>query len=537
MSPHRLTPQAVLQPIGSGAVPFTLERDGKFVIGRSSEADWVIADPTVSRAHARIEVSGEELVICDQGSRHGTQVNGRPLEAGERMPIRTGDVIAMGSWRCRVTSESSSTTLRTIADDGGSQIRAVSRDHLPGVARKRLDAIIDATRRLATATSVNQVSHELAASASAGVGKARTLVVRLGPDDECLVIAASPGSENLPISLSLLRAAENGPVVQLNGADPGRFGQSIGDLNIKTAICAPVLVGGLTECFLYLDSRVDEAALPEDAAAYCVALADLAGLAIERLRSSEMAERRRILEYDLNAARRSQELLLPPRTGAATGLEYAYSFTPGRHVAGDLFDVVEAGHGRTAFFLGDVSGKGAGAAVLMAAAQTHLRTLLITGAPLLDAVLSLNRYVYRHTDLNQFLTLFACVWDPASAIIELADAGHGYAVTAPPGHVPTLLRIEGSQPIGMQEQLDLEPISMPVSPGTRVILFSDGVPEQRDPGDAPFGCERVITGLNGSDSVVQDIERLTAALTAHAPGSFADDVTIASFRLEGIPSE
>jgi hypothetical protein len=91
-----------------------------------------------------------------------------------------------------------------------------------------------------------------------------------------------------------------------------------------------------------------------------------------------MAERHRQLQDDLNAARRAQELLSPPKQGRHGSVSYRFESIPGRVVAGDLFDVFPLDESRTAFFLGDVSGKGVGAAMLMAACQSQLRTKLLS---------------------------------------------------------------------------------------------------------------------------------------------------------------
>ena len=133
------------------------------------------------------------------------------------------------------------------------------------------------------------------------------------------------------------------------------------------------------DSLLYIDSRASGRPISADIATFCRALAQLGASAIRRQLTRELEERRGQLERDLDSARRAQQLLMPPRSGARAGLAYCFDSIPGRYVAGDLFGVVDLPGDRTAFFLGDVSGKGAAASLLMAAAQTHLRAILVGG--------------------------------------------------------------------------------------------------------------------------------------------------------------
>ena len=378
----------VLRPLSDPRLdPLELPDDGRTIIGRSSQADWRIGDEAVSRRHACVDSTDGAHTITDLGSRHGTTVNGRALEKDERTPLRPGDSVSFGAWRCMVERAGLSTTSRTMVEEGRSEIRTLSPATFRGVVQKRLDAMLGTMRQMSAAASREEVAEILVRTVCEGTPCPRVLAVRRVGNAAYETVAASEGAVDTPVSLSLLAAAGSGRVVQLT--EPGHggvTGQSIIDLGVQTAICAGVRVSDEAEWFLYLDTRGDETRLPSDAAAFCSAMADLAGLAIERILASEMATRRRQLEFDLEAARRSQELLLPPRRGGSPGLSYAFEFRPGRHVAGDMFDVVALPDGRSAFFLGDVSGKGAGAGVLMAAAQSLLRSLLVHAGSLANAM-------------------------------------------------------------------------------------------------------------------------------------------------------
>ena len=126
-----------------------------------------------------------------------------------------------------------------------------------------------------------------------------------------------------------------------------------------------------------LESREPDPPLREEAAEVCVALASLAAGALERVRQRELASRREQLERDLLAAREVQNLIFPAREGEVPPVRYASSIRPGAFLAGDLFDAFRLSDGRAAVFLGDVTGEGVDAAVLMASAESALHATLL----------------------------------------------------------------------------------------------------------------------------------------------------------------
>jgi len=127
-----------------------------------------------------------------------------------------------------------------------------------------------------------------------------------------------------------------------------------------------------------------------------------------------------------------------------------------------------------AFFLGDVSGKGIGAAVLMAATQSQLRSLLLSGIRLSVAVDSVNRYLHQRTDSGKFVTLIAGVLDAASATIELVDAGHGMCCIVSGEGVAERFETDGDLPLGVSDGHTYRAVTRELGPGGRLVVFTDG---------------------------------------------------------------
>lgn len=511
--------------------PAVLPVDRPFLIGRSAEADWHIPDPCVSRRHATIGRQGGSWFITDLSSRHGTSINDRRLEPGDPTPIQPGDVIAFGTWRCRCSSAEANphnTTRFTPTGHGGGSVTAIPRHQLGGVAQRGLDVLMALTAALDGAKSRQQVAQAVVDAVREATGCRR--VVLIEPEDgQDLAVLASTTEGTPRVSRSLIEQAARQGLVQLNAADDRvHHGQSIMDLGIRSAICAPVLVDGSPVAFMMLDTRDAEGDVPADAAAFCESVARLAGLSFQRVSAALMAERHRQLESDLEAARRAQEMLSPPTRGTRGGVAYRFESIPGRVVAGDLFDIFQLDPSRTAFFLGDVSGKGVGAAMLMAACQSQLRTQLLSGAHLADAVAAVNADLHQRTEASKFITLVAGIIDAASRQASLVDAGHGLCVITAPERSPERLVANSGIPLGIMEHADFGVLAVDLPPGAALLLFSDGAIEQPDGNGEHHG----LAGVLGSLACVIDpgdaVSAVTESVRRHAAGPLADDLTVAS---------
>ncbi|MFG0306510.1 MAG: SpoIIE family protein phosphatase [Phycisphaerales bacterium JB040] len=540
-----------LQPLapdasGNTVPPLELRDQATVIAGRSSETDWTIADQAVSRRHASFTSRAGEWFVTDLRSRHGTRVNGRAIEPGLPVPIAPGDRIEFGVWACRCRAPGERHFPTTTFDERAPHADTVSPVQpasLDGLAQRRLDALLTVSRELNSARSLDDVATSAVRAVHAATGGPRVVVVQQASDREFAAIASST-DEPPTLSRTLVEAAAGGQLVELRDNTIHRQAHSILDLGIRTAICAPIMVGQTPEAFLYLDSRKAESVLPEDAAAFCQSVAQLAGLALERVRAAELSARHAQLESDLSAARRAQQLLMPPRTGTLGPVSYAYESLAGRVVAGDLFDVFSLDQQRTALFLGDVSGKGVGAAVLMAAAQSQLRTRLASGRPLAEAVASVSADIHSRSEANKFVTCLAAIIHHDDETIELVDAGHGFAARVSPDRRAEKIQTGGGFPLGVTDSADYEPSTVPFPRGATLVLFSDGVIEQPDPAGVQFGYDNAIHTLHDRDTPEALAAALLHAVRRHAAGGesvpraaasgeagLADDLTVAAVRL------
>ncbi len=307
---------------------------------------------------------------------------------------------------------------------------------------------------------------------------------------------------------------------------------SIAELGISAALCAPVMLGTAVTAYVYLDARGQAAPIETDAAGFCQAIARMCGLALANLKRQDLERRQQVLEAEMNAAREAQQLIVPALLGTAGSIRYALQNRPGFFVAGDLFDVIELEGERSAVCLGDVTGEGVAAGVIMAAAQSHLHAALQHTDDPATAVNAVNEYLASRSAENRFVSLWVGVFDAKSRRLQFVDAGHGHWLMRRVGDKAGQPAFEGGIPIGIQAHYPYETEEVQLEPGDRVVLYSDGLVEQRSPGGEMFGKQRVADIVDQCDDPEQDVTRLMEQLEAFAGGpAFHDDTTIASIQL------
>ena len=165
----------------------------------------------------------------------------------------------------------------------------------------------------------------------------------------------------------------------------------------------------------------------------------------------------------------------------------------------------------------------------MATAQTHLVASLRHGAGVVECVRTVNQFVAQHSAEREFVTLFLGIIDTEARTLTCVDAGHGYAALVCPGIGAERINVTGGLPIGIDTVANYGSSELALPEGCRLVLFSDGIPEQRSPEGEEFGFGRVLEILNHCTDMEADITAVTNGLRAFAESdAFADDVTMAS---------
>jgi len=226
-------------------------------------------------------------------------------------------------------------------------------------------------------------------------------------------------------------------------------------------------------------------------------LADpLVRLCIDHLTPNE----RRALEADIELAGRIQQALLPPQDVRAAGWDTHYHYQPAGTVSGDYCDLIHpnGGHQDLFFALGDVTGKGVAASLLMSHLHAMFRSLASVKLPLDELMALANRVFCESTIAGQYATL-ACGRASASGEVELASAGHPPAFLVRGGSVKA---IEATGlPLGMFSKGEYEVHRATLKPGETLVLYTDGLNETRDGANGEYGIERLAKFLGARHSL------------------------------------
>lgn len=234
------------------------------------------------------------------------------------------------------------------------------------------------------------------------------------------------------------------------------------------------------------------------------------------------------LKGELEVAREIQLAMLPRGTLVERDIEVFGVTRPANTVGGDFYDVLPQRDGTIILALGDVTGKGSPAALLMALLLAVLRTLVDEGLPAAALMDRLNAQICRHTPASRFITLFYAVYDPATGRLTYVNAGQNPPlVRRGPGRYERLTATGVA--LGMFEGSPFEAVTTTIAPGDMLVMYSDGVTEAENPSGRPFeedGLSRVIDA-HAAEAPAEIGSAVLKAVERHAEGSrFGDDLTI-----------
>ncbi len=231
-------------------------------------------------------------------------------------------------------------------------------------------------------------------------------------------------------------------------------------------------------------------------------------------------------EAELSFALEVQRALFPRTLPENGGLEFAAICIPARGISGDYYDVIQLPGGRLIFAIGDISGKGISAAILMANLQAVLRTLIETSQSPVEVCSRLNHHFHQVTDPSRFATFFYADWNVQDRRLTYVNAGH---------HSPVLIgscggqRLEyGGLPLGMFQDSEFQAGEVALQPGDLLVLYSDGVTEAESRDGEEFGEPRLAALIEESRGrPVNEIqERVLDAVREWSGDEPADDMTL-----------
>jgi sigma-B regulation protein RsbU (phosphoserine phosphatase) len=266
-------------------------------------------------------------------------------------------------------------------------------------------------------------------------------------------------------------------------------------------------------------------------------LAAQIAIAIENARLYERIQKEeRRLEQDLAMAREVQQHLLPPSCPTLENTEVAARFLPAYTLGGDIFDFLEYSGGRLAILVGDVSGKGAPAALFAALVGGIIRSTAAAEPMPSEMLTAINVALNERRIEARYVSVVYVIWDDETRTMHLANSGQPRPIYCQNGR--TQIVESTGLPLGLLEDAEYDEVTIHAKPGDVFVLFSDGILDAQNAKDEQFGRKRVeeIVAKNCGRSAGEIVDAIFKAVQAHCNGVPAfDDETVVVMKVKEQP--
>ncbi len=466
-----------------------------FSVGRKVDKDLVIADPRVSRDHALIVLEEAGFFLVDQGSKHGTFVNGERIQ---RQKLERNDRLEFGARDSTYAIFNPAHGSSNTARDFLSQISGIQIPQGEATDLEKLTLFLEAARKLNTVGVLDE-SLMTMLEVTLRLTRAERAYVFLKDDEGKLRLAAGRNSkgesllDDKTISHSALDESLRSNKEFLL-SDTGSSGdltgrESIVAYDLRTVICIPLrkrqvqasrdqqtpAPNAATEVtgVLYVDSRFASREFTGVGQDVLRAIAIEAASLIENARLVQAEEESRRYQQELTIAAGIQQRLMRVKIPDVPFAKMNHRNMQCKEIGGDFYDAVNTKEG-LAVVLADVSGKGVSAALLASTLQGMIYSHLTSGMGLLDVVTAVNRFFTEKMGGEKYATLL---------LVRLRRDGELEYVNC--GHVQPLLICEGevmrpphgNVPVGLLPDATFESATCQLKSGDRFILVTDGVTE------------------------------------------------------------
>lgn len=249
---------------------------------------------------------------------------------------------------------------------------------------------------------------------------------------------------------------------------------------------------------------------------------------LEQIETATSAKKR--METQLYIGQKIQEGMLPKNFPNDSRCSLNARVVPAKEVGGDLYDFTINGN-RLYFSVGDVSGKGVPAAFVMAITRVMCHLFADLGLPVKDVATRINNSIAKNNDANMFVTLFFGCIDLDTKKMEFCNAGHNPIIVIPPDGEPYYLKVNPNMAVGVWGGFDYKSETLDLRPGTKLLLYTDGVTEAEKADNEQFGEERLLQHISAPEFKNLNPEEMVSSVL-DAVKNFAgdneqnDDITI-----------
>ena len=516
----------------------------RLAVGRSSSAELAFPDDAgLSRQHFALEFEGNDWTVRDLNSKNGTFVNDIPLKA--RLILKPGDRITAGHLTIVFSPDSDKpsapppdvvvfegesapeTTSTSITLEGALTKQTMVLER--GGAKASLQALIKAGMELSETQPLAELFQTILNHAIQAVNAQRGVVMVLEGGE---LVAKAHKGEGFRISTAVRDQVLNDKAsirvqnAQLDEAFKSRM--SIVEQRVHAMLAVPLQTKDRIIGLIYVDSPYVLRVFTDEDLSLLTVMANIAAVRLENARLAAVEQAERITQRDLSQAAEIQRGILPEKAPEVPGLDLAGFNAPCRTVGGDYYGFVTYPGDRVGLALGDVSGKGMAAALMVMAFEARLRVLAEDEDTAATVVTRLNKITCANCPSNRFITFFFGILDPATGDLVYANAGH---------NPPFLVRASGEVEVlgGGGPVLGILPIApyaqenARLAPGDMLVIYSDGVTEATNAAEEEFGEERLAEVLRcrRGEPAGAIVKAVTESLSQFASGApQADDITL-----------
>ncbi|MBP3692945.1 MAG: SpoIIE family protein phosphatase [Thermoguttaceae bacterium] len=532
--------------------------ESSYTLGRAHDCEIQLDAASVSRRHVRIFRRGGDWYIEDLKSRNGTLLNNRPVLEPTRLNHRdriqvcsivlyfyadgreheTGGIEEFQAKIADMGPEDQSSYMATF--DMLRQKHALGQTMAS--AEVKLRALVEIGRHLGEAVQVEEVLMRILDSLFVIFPQAdRGIIVLREPNTNILVPKAlkqrNPNHDEVRLSRTILQnvISTGQAILSADAAQDSRFdmAQSISHSPIRSMMCAPLVgIDGNAIGVLQIDAATTMRQFTSQDLEILASVANQATVAVRNAQLMESAMAEASIRRELNVAHKVQQGFLPAMKPSVNGYEFFDYYSPARQLGGDYFDYVPLQDGRLAVILGDVSGKGISASLLMAKMSAEARYLLAMHPNLADAMFALNNTFCDDRWGDRFITVAAGVLDPKTHDLELVNAGHVPPMLCRPNMKPQALKMERTFPIGVFPDSTFPVIQLRLQPGDTLFFFTDGATDGINKNAEMFGMDRLCecwtpyrpTIQEQGDALIQAISDFVGDVP------YADDICVTGIR-------
>jgi sigma-B regulation protein RsbU (phosphoserine phosphatase) len=518
--------------------PYRHTLDGNAVsIGRASDCSIPIKDRYLSRKHAEIIAVGSSWVLKDLGSANGTYLNGSRVERDEA--LKPGDRIRLGDTEIVFeATERNTDRFIAVAESKASATIAIPvheiTDRPEAVDIARLQTLTLLARELIEDRPMEELFGFITERVMEHLHPSRAAIALLAPDGKSFTKVEvrrqdKNDSSELTISHTLLNdiVEEKKALAYMDVSIDDKLSraQSIIMQGIHSILCAPLMIGSAVVGVLYVDYLFTQRSITEDDVRLVAQIGRFAAIKLETTRLREDAIQKRIMDEELKTASNIQKRLLPAAPSGMGGYTFVGKNQPSRVVSGDYYDFAVRPDGKVYFVIGDVSGKGVTAGLMMAGLQVAFRIFSKSDPDPATLVTQLNLALKENLPQSKFVTLFLGRIDTNTGVIEYVNAGHTPPLWLHRKGVTELT--ESDLLLGVVTRAEFVNRKLQLDPGDSLILFTDGVSEARNAADADLGSNLPLGSMHGAnaDLIARAVYEAVIAHVGVAE-NLEDDVTL-----------